>query len=201
MSHQITLVLRPVAALCLVGALSLTACAKQSAAAGNGPAHPTPTSEKPDPAPGTTTPAAVVADTPKAKALVEALNGYAAVRKALAADDLAAAKAAAPTAAGKVAGMKAEHADKAADVDSMAAAANKVASSADIATARMAFGEFSRTLIGFVAADKGVAGGVVCYRCPMAKTYQKWLQLGDEMGNPYWGAEMLKCGSKVPVAP
>lgn len=190
-----------VAIATVAGAMAVCACAKQSAAAGNGPEHPTPTSEKPDPSPGAATPAAVVADTPKAKALVEALNGYAAMRKALAADDLAGAKAAAPAAAAKVAAMKAENADKAADVDAMAAAANKVGASADIATARMAFGEFSRTLIGFVAAEKGVAGGVVCYRCPMAKTYQKWLQLGDEMGNPYWGAEMLKCGSKVPVAP
>ncbi|MBM4343924.1 MAG: DUF3347 domain-containing protein [Deltaproteobacteria bacterium] len=190
---------------CLVaGALCtvlFSSCAKQSAAAGNGPEHPTPTSEKPDPAPGSSTPAAIVADTPKAKALVEGLTAYAAVRKALAGDDLPGAKAAAPAAAAKVAGMKATHAEKAPEIDSMAAAAHKVAASADIATARMAFGEFSRTLIGFVAADKGVAGGVVCYRCPMAKTYQKWLQLGDEMGNPYWGAEMLKCGSKVPVAP
>lgn len=193
-----------VVAVHLVNALfsiALLSCAKQSAAAGNGPEHPKPVSEKPDPAPGSATPAAIVADTPKAKALVEGLNGYAAMRKALAADDLTAAKAAAPAAATKLAAMKAEHADKTADIDAMVAAANKVAGATDIATARMVFGELSRTLIGLVAADKGVAGGVVCYRCPMAKTYQKWLQLGDEMGNPYWGAEMLKCGAKVPVAP
>ena len=52
-----------------------------------------------------------------------------------------------------------------------------------------------------MAMDKAFQTGLVCYRCPMAKTYQKWLQPGDDMGNPYWGAEMLKCGGKVPVVP
>ncbi|MSQ83502.1 MAG: DUF3347 domain-containing protein [Myxococcales bacterium] len=182
-----------------VVAVASLGCAKQSAVAGDGPEHPSPVSEKPDPRPGSTQPTAIIAETPKAKGLVEALNAYAVMRKALAADDLPTAKAAASSASAKVMALQSHFADKADEVKAMAAAAAKVGSSAEIAIARMAFGEFSRTLIGLVATDSGVAGGVVCYRCPMAKNYQKWLQLGDDMGNPYWGAEMLKCGSKVPV--
>ena len=81
-----------------VVAVASSGCAKQSAAAGDGPEHPSPVSEKPDPVSGSIQPAAIIAETPKAKGLVEALNAYAVMRKALAADDLSAAKAAAPNA-------------------------------------------------------------------------------------------------------
>lgn len=185
--------------LALVAALAVVQCAKQSAAAGYGEPAGMVDGSKDDS--GLPAPVAVVAETPQSKALLAAVHAYAAVRKALAADDLAAARAAAPAAAEKMAALAALAGDKGDELRAGAAAAGKVGKSSEIAMARMAFGEWSRTLIAAVAADKGIAAGVVCYQCTMTKTYQKWLQLGDEMGNPYWGAEMLKCGKRVEVLP
>jgi hypothetical protein len=35
----------------------------------------------------------------------------------------------------------------------------------------------------------------------MARGYQKWVQTGDDMANPYMGKRMLKCGGKVKLEP
>lgn len=149
-------------------------------------------------------PAAPVAAAPSAaavKTVAAAVTSYNAVRKALAADDLAAAKRAAPDVAGKATGAATAYPAARSQFADMANAALAVSNAADIKAARVAFGNVSKSFITAVAMDKTFQTGLVCYRCPMAKTYQKWLQPGDEMGNPYWGAEMLKCGGKVPVVP
>lgn len=152
--------------------------------------------------PPTVAPAPVAAPSPGAvKAFQAAVASYNAVRKALAADDLAAAKKAAPDIAAKATAAGAAYPKARAALADVANHALKVGSAADIKAARFAFGDASKAFITAVAMDKAFQTGLVAYRCPMAKTYQKWLQPGDEMGNPYWGAEMLKCGGKVPVAP
>lgn len=146
-------------------------------------------------------PSAAPASANAIKAFQAAVTSYNAVRKALAADDLVAAKKAAPDIAGKATGAGAAYPQARAALADVANHALKVNSAADIKAARFAFGDLSKAFITAVAMDKAFQTGLVTYRCPMAKTYQKWLQPGDEMGNPYWGAEMLKCGGKVPLVP
>lgn len=36
---------------------------------------------------------------------------------------------------------------------------------------------------------------VYLFHCPMTQPYGNWLQESDAIGNPYWGAKMLKCGT------
>lgn len=135
------------------------------------------------------------------KAFQAATTAYNAVRKALAADDLNAARKAAPDLAAKATAAAAAYPKARTALADVANHALKVTNAADIKAARFAFGDASKAYITAVAMDKALQTGLVTYRCPMAKTYQKWLQPGDEMGNPYWGAEMLKCGGKVPLVP
>ena len=146
------------------------------------------------PAPGPATDAAL-------KSVSALVTSYNVVRKALAADDVAAAKRAASDLAAKATAAGASYAAGRVQFTEVANAATAISKAADIKAARFAFGDASKSLITAITRDKAFHTGVVCYRCPMAKTYQKWLQPSDEMGNPYWGAEMLKCGGKVPLVP
>ena len=120
---------------------------------------------------------------------------YDSVRTALAADDLAAArKASHALAAAARAGGAGPH--RAA----IATRADELRAAGDIAAARLAFGELSRALITLLVAEPALAVGATAYRCPMAKGYKKWVQLGGELANPYMGKRMLKCGSKTALA-
>jgi hypothetical protein len=135
--------------------------------------------------------------------MIDVVTAYAAVRQALAADNLADAKAKAPALADK---SKAALTTLAGgpvgqELPALTAAADAMAAAADIRGARFAFGDASKALITALAAEPTMQTGIVVYRCPMAKTYQKWVQTGDDMGNPYWGAEMLTCGAKVLIKP
>ncbi len=125
------------------------------------------------------------------------LKDYDAVREALSKDDAAAAQKAAKAAEPGLKGLRGD----AATVKALQAAAAKVAGTADLKLARMAFGEWSRGLITLVAAQPEAQKGVLAFQCTMTKTYQKWLQLAEPLANPYWGSQMLHCGSKVAIAP
>jgi len=144
-----------------------------------------------------------LADSPRTQKVVEVITAYAAVRAALAADNVADAKAKAPAlaSAAKTAAPAWSGTPTGEQFAPLAAAAEAVAGAADIRAARFAFGDASKALITAIAPEPSLQVGLVAYRCPMAKTYQKWLQTGDAMGNPYWGAEMLTCGAKVPIKP
>ncbi|RPJ23347.1 MAG: DUF3347 domain-containing protein, partial [Planctomycetaceae bacterium] len=39
--------------------------------------------------------------------------------------------------------------------------------------------------------------GLKVYRCPMAPKPGLWLQTQGPLRNPYFGSEMLKCGTEV----
>jgi Cu(I)/Ag(I) efflux system membrane fusion protein len=73
------------------------------------------------------------------------------------------------------------------------AACEKLDRAKDIGAMRAAFAELSKPISMWVtmAEPKGMS---VMY-CPMKKA--GWVQRGDEMANPYYGAEMLGCGEKV----
>jgi len=73
----------------------------------------------------------------------------------------------------------------------VASGARAVAAAKDLAAARAAFGELSAALIRLQELVPG-SDLVVAY-CPMAKA--SWLQPDDELGNPYMGQRMARCGS------
>ncbi len=75
----------------------------------------------------------------------------------------------------------------------LTAACAKLKAAGDIDSTRSAFKELSKPVSIWVSMAKP-AGKSVMY-CPMAKA--GWVQQGTEVANPYYGTEMLGCGSKV----
>jgi len=68
---------------------------------------------------------------------------------------------------------------------------------AKIADAREAFGRLSEALVGYLDAEKQKPGdGVRVAYCPMAR--KPWLQKDGTIQNPYYGSQMLTCGSFRP---
>jgi Cu(I)/Ag(I) efflux system membrane fusion protein len=69
----------------------------------------------------------------------------------------------------------------------------------DMKAVRVAFGELSRGVVALVAGDPALQTGRFLFECPMARGYQRWVQLTPTMANPYMGKRMLECGSPVPA--
>ena len=69
--------------------------------------------------------------------------------------------------------------------------AEKVASAKDIKDMREKFKLLSKEVIS--STPKKELKDVKVAECPMANA--KWLQKGDSLRNPYYGASMLECGS------
>ncbi len=57
--------------------------------------------------------------------------------------------------------------------------------------ARQGFRTLSHKVLAYVK-EYGWSGAAYSFYCPMAK--DSWLQETDKAGNPYYGAEMFKCG-------
>ncbi len=178
----------------------VTVAALVLGAACSKPAPPPAVAAAPEPAKVAEVPR-IEQDSPRLRAAQDAISAYGKVRAALAADDLANAKVAAGAAGASLAAAATALPTAATELQGVQTKLTAVAGAADIHGAREAFGEASKAMIAAVSTDKALQTGLVCYRCPMTKTYQKWLQTGDEMGNPYYGAEMLHCGGKVRIAP
>jgi hypothetical protein len=115
------------------------------------------------------------------------LGHYEAVRTALLADRTAGV----PDHAKAIAGLS-----KSAPADlgpQIAAAAFKLAAAKDLNAARDAFYELSKPLVRWREAA-GSKRHVVAF-CPMKK--RSWLQPKGEIGNPYYGKSMPRCGEVV----
>ena len=159
------------------------------------------TAAGPDEAP---TPAAADAAAPSSihPGSVEALHAYEGTRAALAADGFEqvgpAAREVATAARAARTGAPAAHEEPLA---ALATAADQVADAADLAQARVAFGEVSRAAVSLVAADPALAGGRFVFTCPMAPGYSKWVQESDAIDNPYMGARMPACGAASDWSP
>lgn len=110
----------------------------------------------------------------------EILSSYVKLSTALAADDLAAAKAAAATVA--------EHAGMSDGHKAVAPKAEAVAKAKDIEVAREAFKALSAAVEPLAAGQKGY----VVMNCPMANA--DWVQTSKDVKNPYFGKSMLTCG-------
>ena len=76
---------------------------------------------------------------------------------------------------------------------SLIAACAKMKTATDIESTREAFRDLSKPVSTWVSAAKP-AGKNVMY-CPMAGA--GWVQEGSKVANPYYGAQMLRCGHQV----
>ena len=119
------------------------------------------------------------ADSMKMDMKNEILSSYTKVASALAADDLATAKAAAKEVSG--------HASMSDSNKAIAAKANAVGKAAKIEDAREAFKSLSDAIVPLASGDKKY----VVMNCPMAGD---WVQVGKDVKNPYMGKAMLTCG-------
>jgi hypothetical protein len=61
----------------------------------------------------------------------------------------------------------------------------------DLKEAREEFGPLSEAVISYVK-EFGFSGEAYSFYCGMVK--ESWLQEHDQIGNPYYGSEMYKCG-------
>ena len=135
------------------------------------------------------------------KGIAYDLSHYLPVRTLLAADKLTGEK--------DKPGVK-EHADLLAKSDDKAIAkageelAKALATKTDdVAAARKIFGDLSNALIAEIDAlnKKGEKfQQVFVFECSMTKPYGKWVQESKEIGNPYQGSKMPKCGKLLGTA-
>jgi protein SCO1/2 len=136
-------------------------------------------------------PAATAAPAPAAPRAGEinvgpVLTAYLAIQRALAADSLA--------------GVKDRARDILVDGEKSGPAGQPVAAAArafervtDLASARAAFGTLSDAMLSTAKrAGRPLDAGVKVAYCPMARKY--WLQTGETLDNPYYGATMRTCG-------
>ena len=131
-------------------------------------------------------------------AIAAALGDYETVRGKLAADDLqAVASAAQALHTSASAAARAAPAGLADNLSRLEAEAGKLhgAASSDPVAVRNAFGEVSRAAVGLLAAEESLRGDLHVFECPMASGYQKWVQPGETLDNPYMGTSMPGCGS------
>jgi membrane fusion protein, copper/silver efflux system len=137
-------------------------------------------------------PAAAAATTPAQKLLAAYLN----VQRRLAADDAKGAKAAFVQlkAASEVKELPGDPALR----QKLVAAAGSGANAKDIDAARDAFGKSSEGLLEWLKKEGNtLATSVRVAHCPMARDGKggRWVQTETKVSNPYYGSEMLECGS------
>ena len=124
------------------------------------------------------------------------INAYIQLQGKLAKDDAAGAKGAFASvqSASKVSALAIDPALK----KRIESAAGQGAAASDIAGARRAFAALSDAFLAlFKSSENPLQDPLTVASCPMALDNKgaKWLQLGEKIQNPYFGAEMLTCGS------
>ena len=141
-------------------------------------------------------------------ALLEFLRLTDRLRDALAADDLATFNTLAPqihAAQPQLAAALKDAAEWTESVNRLAATSH-VETAADLAGARAAFHRLSTETVALAKRARGAAGlpDLRIFQCPMTKRSfpgapprAEWLQFSPAVRNPYFGAEMLDCGTEV----
>ena len=124
------------------------------------------------------------------------VNAYIVLQGKLAKDDAAGSKSAfaGVQAAAKAPGLTI---DPAVQKRIETAAAQGVAA-ADLPLARAAFASLSDAFLAlFKSTENPLQDSLTVASCPMALDNKgaKWLQMGEKIQNPYFGSEMLTCGS------
>jgi Cu(I)/Ag(I) efflux system membrane fusion protein len=124
------------------------------------------------------------------------VNAYIALQTKLAKDDAAGSKAAY---VGLQNALKAKELGlDAATQQKLSSAVAKGAAAGKIEDARTAFASVSDALLAYLGTSKNpLSASLTVAHCPMALDNKgaKWLQLGDNLENPYFGSEMLRCGT------
>lgn len=194
-------------AFALTAVLALAACGASSeappsegAAATPADAPPTPAPAAPEGADSSTPPAPAPASTlsaPASEAARAALKAYETARDDLANDrtDGLAKAAEEIEAEAKKAGEGApENLRPSFDRLGTASAKLKADAGKKIDDARASFGEVSEAMVALLSVEPALAQGRFVFECPMTDTYKKWVQVDDEIKNPYMGSRMLGCG-------
>ena len=77
--------------------------------------------------------------------------------------------------------------------------AQKISESKDIATQRVAFTDLNTELIPLFKQAELTSGTIYLQHCPMANKGNggDWLSSAKKIQNPYYGDEMMECGSVV----
>jgi hypothetical protein len=124
------------------------------------------------------------------------VDPYLRIQEALSADRLTDI----PDAAQRLASQAANIGPGATSIQSAAALLERTA---DLKSARAAFGILSEALITYAkTSNLAIGDGVAVAYCPMLRKY--WLQKGTTIRNPYYGQAMLECGridSSLPDIP
>lgn len=80
----------------------------------------------------------------------------------------------------------------------LTSAAAQGAAASSISDARTAFASVTDAMLAYLGAAKNpLSSSLIVAHCPMALDNKgaKWLQLGETLENPYFGSEMLRCGT------
>ncbi len=76
----------------------------------------------------------------------------------------------------------------------LGSSAKKLSTASSLTDARAAFGDLSTALLEYAAKTKAdVPAGIRVAFCPMNS--KPWLQKESEIKNPYYGSQMLTCGT------
>jgi hypothetical protein len=129
---------------------------------------------------------------PPPDAMRALVASYLSIQTALASDKVEDVKAPARTLVTQAVALGKDGAD-------IAKAATAMEKAGDIAAARDALGPLSDAVIARVRAG-GSTDAIADLRlgyCPMVK--RSWIQRGEQVRNPYYGASMLTCGELKPV--
>lgn len=132
-----------------------------------------------------------------AGALGDVLAGYEALRRALADDDVSGVVATATKLQPSAQTLVTEQKPGAADIAKGLAGLQKLGDAPDVNAARLAFGDLSKGVVAAVSADATLQPGRHLFSCPMARGYQRWVQVTPSMANPYMGKKMLQCGETL----
>ena len=135
-------------------------------------------------------------------ALEPLLTDYDAVYLALMSDSLngVATRTAAITKTARLARSQVKDATVAALLVEIEARARKLGEG-DLDATRLTFGDLSQSLVALLSGVEPLRRGRHVFECPMAKGYQKWIQVEPGLKNPYFGASMLTCGDESQWAP
>lgn len=80
------------------------------------------------------------------------------------------------------------------DAMPLASSAQKLSTAQSLADARAAFGDLSTSLLEYAAKTKAdIPAGLRVAFCPMNS--KSWLQKESAIKNPYYGSQMLTCGT------
>ncbi len=134
--------------------------------------------------------------------IISTLKAYDALQKALASDDFdAAQKIAVRVESSATAAKQGAPGKTGFHLNNISKAAVGIKSADTQVGMRRFFGEMSKSVMTMISERSSMQEGRYAFKCPMAKGYQKWVQTTPTLQNPYFGEEMLTCGTSTSWQP